>query len=83
MYETLAGGGDTDTNGCIVGGLLGTLHGEGGIPEQGGWRPSAFENHFDRPGPHCSFQRRVVPLGLIGIGERELAHRFVEIVSYG
>jgi ADP-ribosylglycohydrolase len=28
LHETLAGGGDTDTNGCIVGGLLGALHGE-------------------------------------------------------
>jgi ADP-ribosylglycohydrolase len=33
LRETLAGGGDTDTNGCIVGGLLGALHGEGGVPE--------------------------------------------------
>jgi ADP-ribosylglycohydrolase len=34
LRETLAGGGDTDTNGCIVGGLLGALHGEDGIPER-------------------------------------------------
>jgi ADP-ribosylglycohydrolase len=34
LYETLAGGGDTDTNGCIVGGLMGALHGEDGIPER-------------------------------------------------
>jgi ADP-ribosyl-[dinitrogen reductase] hydrolase len=33
LRETLAGGGDTDTNGCIVGGLLGALHGEDAIPE--------------------------------------------------
>jgi ADP-ribosylglycohydrolase len=33
LRETLAGGGDTDTNGCIVGGLMGALHGEDGIPE--------------------------------------------------
>ena len=33
LRETLAGGGDTDTNGCIVGGLLGALHGENAIPE--------------------------------------------------
>ncbi|WP_170285883.1 ADP-ribosylglycohydrolase family protein [Propionivibrio limicola] len=36
-YEALAiilsGGGDTDTNACIVGGLLGALHGAQGIPE--------------------------------------------------
>jgi ADP-ribosylglycohydrolase len=34
LRETLAGGGDTDTNGCIVGGLMGALHGENGVPER-------------------------------------------------
>ena len=33
ISETLAGGGDTDTNACIVGGLLGALHGANAIPE--------------------------------------------------
>jgi ADP-ribosylglycohydrolase len=33
VAETLAGGGDTDTNACIVGGLLGALHGANAIPE--------------------------------------------------
>jgi ADP-ribosyl-[dinitrogen reductase] hydrolase len=32
LRETLTGG-DTDTNACIVGGLLGALHGEDGIPQ--------------------------------------------------
>lgn len=32
VREVLAGGGDTDTNACIVGGLVGALHGEEGIP---------------------------------------------------
>jgi ADP-ribosyl-[dinitrogen reductase] hydrolase len=32
LCETLLGGGDTDTNACIVGGLVGALHGESGIP---------------------------------------------------
>jgi len=32
IFETLFGGGDTDTNACIVGGLVGALHGEEGIP---------------------------------------------------
>ncbi len=30
--EALLGGGDTDTNACIVGGMAGALHGEQGIP---------------------------------------------------
>jgi ADP-ribosylglycohydrolase len=34
LRETLAGGGDTDTNGCVVGGLMGALQGEDGIPER-------------------------------------------------
>ena len=32
IFETLMGGGDTDTNACIVGGLVGAYHGEKGIP---------------------------------------------------
>lgn len=32
LAETLLGGGDTDTNACIVGGMSGALHGEPGIP---------------------------------------------------
>ena len=34
LKETLEGGGDTDTNACIVGGLLGALHGYSNLPEQ-------------------------------------------------
>lgn len=34
IEETLSLGGDTDTNAAIVGGMLGTLHGLHGIPEQ-------------------------------------------------
>jgi ADP-ribosylglycohydrolase len=33
LAETLAGGGDTDTNACIVGGLLGARWGASAIPE--------------------------------------------------
>jgi ADP-ribosylglycohydrolase len=33
MLETMMGGGDTDTNACIVGGMVGALHGETGIPQ--------------------------------------------------
>jgi ADP-ribosylglycohydrolase len=32
ITETLLGGGDTDTNACIVGGLVGALHGVSSIP---------------------------------------------------
>ena len=33
IAETLLGGGDTDTNACIVGGLIGAAVGVDGIPE--------------------------------------------------
>lgn len=33
LAETLAGGGDTDTNACIVGGLLGAAYGAEAIPQ--------------------------------------------------
>lgn len=33
LAATLAQGGDTDTNACIVGGLMGALHGVGRIPQ--------------------------------------------------
>lgn len=33
IFTTLSGGGDTDTNACIVGGLVGALHGASTIPE--------------------------------------------------
>lgn len=33
LFKTLLKGGDTDTNACIVGGLLGALHGVTGIPD--------------------------------------------------
>ena len=33
ISAVLAGGGDTDTNACIVGGLLGALHGTNTLPE--------------------------------------------------
>lgn len=32
LKDVLSGGGDTDTNACIVGGLLGALHGMSGLP---------------------------------------------------
>jgi ADP-ribosylglycohydrolase len=32
LRSTIAGGGDTDTNACIVGGLLGALHGYSALP---------------------------------------------------
>jgi ADP-ribosylglycohydrolase len=62
MFETLSGGGDTDTNACIVGGLVGALHGEEGIPApmrqallhcdtgKGRSRPEFLETRVQLPG---------------------------------
>ncbi len=33
IIETMCQGGDTDTNACIVGGLMGALYGYDGLPE--------------------------------------------------
>tara|TARA_R110002073_G_scaffold208011_4_gene368415 strand:- start:21504 stop:22508 length:1005 start_codon:yes stop_codon:yes gene_type:complete len=40
IRQTLAGGGDTDTNACIVGGLIGALHGAEAIPQA--WRDAVL-----------------------------------------
>jgi ADP-ribosyl-[dinitrogen reductase] hydrolase len=62
ILETLAGGGDTDTNACIVGGLAGALHGEEAIPahmrealyrcdtRQGRPRPEFLQTRVQLPG---------------------------------
>jgi len=34
LIEVLSGGGDTDTNACIVGGLSGALHGFNDLPHE-------------------------------------------------
>ena len=61
IFETLSGGGDTDTNACIVGGLVGAYHGESGIPEpmreailrcdthKGRARPEFLQTRFQFP----------------------------------
>ena len=55
------GGGDTDTNACIVGGLVGAYHGEEGIPtpmkeaifhcdtRRGRQRPEFFQTRVQLP----------------------------------
>ncbi|MBN2450862.1 MAG: ADP-ribosylglycohydrolase family protein [Lentisphaeria bacterium] len=58
LHETLLGGGDTDTNACIVGGMVGALHGVEGIPEalrRGVLDADTAKGHHPRPGylyPH-------------------------------
>ena len=51
IEETLLGGGDTDTNACIVGGLLGALHGEEGIPGHMRFAVLNCDSRLGRPRP--------------------------------
>ena len=57
LRETLRGGGDTDTNAAIVCGLLGALHGAGGI-EPRLWRPVLGCEAAMDPGPQYRGLRR-------------------------
>src|SRR5271166_5161656 len=42
---------------------------------------SVLQLRIDDAGAHRSLQRGVVALGLVGIGEREFAHRVVELAA--
>lgn len=55
IRETLSGGGDTDTNACIVGGLTGALQGEDGIPAQ--MKEAIFNCDTDKGNPRPEFLR--------------------------
>lgn len=50
VRQTLLKGGDTDTNAAIVGGLLGALHGESGIPQHMKGPVLAFDCSQPSPG---------------------------------
>jgi ADP-ribosylglycohydrolase len=62
LRATLAGGGDTDTNACIVGGLMGGLHSVGGIPEP--WQAAVLECNtaLGRPRPEWLHPRQLPEL---------------------
>ena len=48
LQDTLSRGGDTDTNACIVGGMIGALHGVDAIPAD--MRATVLGRHVDSPG---------------------------------
>jgi ADP-ribosylglycohydrolase len=62
LRETLAGGGDTDTNGCIVGGLMGALQGEDGIPERMRAAVLKCDTTLGRPRPEFFWTRDAAAL---------------------
>ena len=65
LFETLLGGGDTDTNACIVGGLLGAYHGVEDIPEFMKTAILTCDTQKGRPRPEF-LQTRVQLPALIG-----------------
>lgn len=59
IFETLSGGGDTDTNACIVGGLVGALHGVSSIPEEMHMAIIRCDTSKGRPRPEWLCTKRV------------------------
>lgn len=53
ILETLAMGGDTDTNACIVGGLVGAYNGLNGIPKQALEKVVACKTEDGQPRPEA------------------------------
>lgn len=51
LFATVAGGGDTDTNACIVGGLVGALFGYHSIPEHARRAVEECNTDSGRPRP--------------------------------
>jgi ADP-ribosylglycohydrolase len=62
MFETLSGGGDTDTNACIVGGLLGAYHGEQGVPAPMREAVLRCDTQLGRPRPEFLQTRVQLPV---------------------
>ncbi|MDP9838794.1 ADP-ribosylglycohydrolase [Neorhizobium huautlense] len=76
VVQTIAGGGDTDTNAAIAGALLGAVHGETAIPAQ--WRQSVLScrpeqgrANVHRPRPEIYW-----PVDAVELAEGLLAAQF-------
>jgi ADP-ribosylglycohydrolase len=55
IVETVNEGGDTDTNGCIVGALLGAVYGIDSIPDR--WRNAVLNCKASKDNPDCKNPR--------------------------
>lgn len=64
LRQVLAGGGDTDTNACIVGGLVGARVGLSGIPEQMKRAVLECDTAKGRPRPAWLQTRDALPLAI-------------------
>lgn len=69
LRETLLGGGDTDTNACIVGGLVGALHGEPGIPRAMAEAVTSCDTEKGRPRPAWLRTREQLPRLFVALVE--------------
>jgi ADP-ribosylglycohydrolase len=65
VVDTIMRGGDTDTNACICGTLLGAVYGREAVPEQ--WvsaleqcKPSSDDPRVQRPRPYCFWPHDVL-----------------------
>jgi ADP-ribosylglycohydrolase len=61
VLGALVGGGDTDTNACIVGGLVGALHGEPGVPHSMAEAVMSCDTAKGRPRPAWLQTREELP----------------------
>jgi ADP-ribosyl-[dinitrogen reductase] hydrolase len=59
LADTLAIGGDTDTNACVVGGLVGALHGAAKLPQEWVHTLETVDLTRGRPRPRCYTARDV------------------------
>lgn len=72
LVNTVMAGGDTDTNGCIAGALLGAYYGEEGIPEQ--WRRTILNCETRRGAEYQTTDARELALLLYEKGQRWPRH---------
>jgi ADP-ribosyl-[dinitrogen reductase] hydrolase len=59
LADTLAIGGDTDTNACVVGGLVGALHGAAKLPQEWVTTLETVDLTRGRPRPRCYTARDI------------------------
>lgn len=88
LVETVMQGGDTDTNGCIAGALLGAVHGEEAIPAR--WRSVVLACRTGRGATYQAHDARELALRLVEAGsvpgampDLEGALRWAEVEEEG
>jgi ADP-ribosylglycohydrolase len=67
LVRTVSRGGDTDTNACIAGALLGAVHGEQAIPER--WRRTVLACRTPRGPTYQTTDAREIAVALLEMGD--------------